>query len=81
MSWLIELITGSLGPYLIGAVGGLVAIVGAYLKGQAAGKNKMLDQQRKADIKAYKKREEVDDQVDNDSDADVRDRLRNDARR
>jgi hypothetical protein len=80
MGVLIDLITGSLGPYLIAAAGGLIAIAGAYFKGRAAGKNKMLNEQRKADVEAYQKREEIDDQVDSDSDAAVRDRLRDDAR-
>lgn len=81
MSVILDLITGSLAPYLIAAAGGMIAIAGAYLKGRSAGKNKMLDEQRKADIKAYKTREEIDENSLTDSDDDVRERLRNDARR
>jgi len=80
MKFILDLITGSLGPWLVAAAGGAVALIGAYLKGRKAGRDKMINEQAKADVEAFKKREEVDEKVNSDPDAAIRERLRNDAR-
>lgn len=68
-------------PYIIAAGGGIIAVAGIYFKGKSAGKKKMLDQQRKADIKAHTDREEIENEVDAAPIDAVRERLRNDARK
>lgn len=79
-SAILDILTGQFVPYIIAAAGGAGVLLTAYLKGRSAGKKVMRDEQRKADAKAVKSRKQVDEKVNTDSDAAVRERLRRDAR-
>jgi hypothetical protein len=72
MSWVIDLLTGGLWPYIAAAGAALAAIGAAYFKGRSDAKAKRKAAEQSAKIEALETAREVKADVDQKSDADVR---------